>query len=617
METNRTGSDKTARHPGSPMAPAAPRSTADKRPASKTRKPSERTPSVKQLEQAVSAIPMTARCREALERFFNDDRLFAIPVVDSDNTPYALIERHAFIEFFSLPYTAALFGKKSIAELKGFDTAVNTHPVMVDVSTSIDNVASIVSDAGLPHVANSFIVTEKGKYRGLANSIGLLNHITERKQTELYFLAYYDQLTKVANRMLLNDRIQMACREARRNKKMVGMFFVDLDRFKHINDTMGHAFGDMLLVEVAERLESCVRCNDTVARLGGDEFAVLLQSLNDHADAEISARRIIESFQQPFNILQREIYVTASLGIAFHTQDDADSDHLLKRADIAMYAAKQGGRNGYRKYSPDQSAHSMEQLALEADLRLAISRNELSLHHQPQVNPRTGHVVGVEVLARWLHPERGFVPPSIFITLAEESGLIIDIGNWVLREACKQQVRWMSDDATPLRMAVNISSVQFMRPEFVTDVGQIISETGVDPAYIELELTEGFAAHQANQVLNTLRDLKQLGVKLAIANFGTGYSNLSYLQHFPVDRLKINPSLVRGIESIPENRSIIQALVSFAKCLSMETVAEGVETRDEFELTDACQCDEIQGYFYAKPMAPGDFELWLRARKAI
>jgi diguanylate cyclase (GGDEF)-like protein len=476
-------------------------------------------------------------------------------------------------------------------------------------------VAAIIIDAGMQHMVSGFIVTEDGKYLGVGNGHSLLNQITQRKQAELHYLAHYDQLTKIPNRMLMNDRLQMACRDADRNNSLVGLMFVDLDRFKQINDTMGHSFGDILLQAVAERLESCIRGNDTVARLGGDEFAVLLHKLEDAGDADATAQRIVDIFRRPFSILDREVFITASLGITIYPRDEQEINNLLAKADAAMYEAKTSGRNAFRTYRPGLSMHSMDHLSLEADLRRAIEREELVLHYQPQVSVANGTLIGVEALIRWQHPQRGLLSPAAFIGIAEDSGMIIDIGNWVLREACRQQRTWSLQHIPSLRMAINISAMQFRRDDFTEIVRTIIEETGVDPGCIELELTENVAMHHADDVLNTLRELKKIGVKLAIDDFGTGFSNLSYLQRFPFDRLKIDQSFVRGIEHMPANRSIVQAIVSLAKSLSLEVVAEGVETAAEYAQTSACACDEVQGYFHARPMPAADMLAWWAAPK--
>ena len=575
----------------------------------------QEAPSVRQLHRMLPPVAGTMLCCDVLNLFLEDASLYAIPVIDAAGVPCALIERHSYIEYFSRRYSIELFGKKPLSQLSEISSVINRQPIVVDAATSIDDVAAIIIDAGMQHMVSGFIVTDCQKYLGIANGHDLLNSITQRKQAELFYLAHYDHLTRLPNRMLMNDRLQRACREAKRNSSLVGLMFVDLDRFKQINDTMGHSFGDLLLQAVAERLESCVRCNDTVARLGGDEFAVLLENLPDADEAEITAQRIVDFFRLPFSILEREVFVTASLGIAIYPRDGCEGGNLLAKADAAMYEAKQSGRNAFRAYAPGLTMHSMDHLSLEADLRHAIERDELVLHYQPQVNVASSAIIGVEALIRWQHPTRGLLSPSAFIGIAEDSGLIIDIGNWVLREACRQQGIWALCHVPPLRMAVNISAVQFRRDNFTDIVRRIVQETGADPACIELELTENIAMHHADDVLNTLRELKKIGVKLAIDDFGTGFSNLSYLQRFPFDRLKIDQSFVRGIENMPANKSIVQAIVSLDKSLSLEVVAVGVETAAEYAQTSACACDEVQGYFHARPMPADELLNWLTTHK--
>ena len=574
-----------------------------------------RVPSVRCLHQSVEPVTGATLCADILSLFLQNADLYAIPVVDLARVPRALIERYSYIEYFSRPYSIELFGGKPVSQIGEVATVLNKKPVIVDAETSIDDVAAIILEAGMQHMVSGFIVAENQEYLGVANGRDLLNHITQRKQVELHYLAHYDQLTKIPNRMLMNDRLRMACLEANRKETLVGLVFIDLDRFKQINDTMGHRFGDHLLQAVASRLESCLRNNDTVARFGGDEFAVLLQNLADASDVKIMAQRIVDCFRSPFNILEQEIFITASLGTAIYPLDESDSNNLLTKADTAMYEAKQSGRNTFRQYTPGLSMHSMEQLSLEADLRQAIANHELMLYYQPQVDTATGSVVGVEALIRWQHPTRVLLSPATFMQIAEDSGLIVDIGDWVLREACSQQKAWSLHHFPPLRMAINISTMQFRRSNFIEVVRSVIAETGIDPGFIELELTEHMAMHRADEVLETLRDLKQIGVKLAIDDFGTGFSNLAYLQGFPIDRLKVDQSFVRGIEKISANKSIVQAIVSLAKSLSLEVIAEGVETAVEYVEVSACGCDEIQGYFFARPMQAKALLIWLSTKK--
>lgn len=569
----------------------------------------QETPSVRQLHQVQKPVTGAMLCGDVLKLFLENENVAALPVIDQEGKPYALIERYAYIEYFSRLYSNELFGKKRIDQLEEHVEFINMHPIVVDAATSIDDVAVIIINAGMRHMVIGFIVTTNGKYLGVGNGHDLLNFITQRKQAELYYLAHYDQLTQIPNRMLMTDRLQMACRESDRSKTLVAVMFIDVDRFKQINDTMGHRFGDFLLQAVAGRLESCIRGNDTVARLGGDEFAVLLQNLESASDANITAQRIIESFSLPVNILDREVFITVSLGLAIYPRDEQESSKLLAKADAAMYEAKASGRNAFRVYSPGLSMHSTDHLSLEAELRHAIERKQLVLHYQPQVNVKSGAIVGVEALIRWQHPQQGLLSPAVFIGIAENSAMIIDIGRWVLREACLQQRAWSLCQIPPLRMAVNISAVQFRRDDFIDTVRTIIQETNVDPGCIELELTENVAMHHADDVLKILHELKGIGVKLAIDDFGTGFSNLSYLQRFPFDRLKIDQSFVRDIDKLPANQAIVHAIVSLARSLSLEVVAEGVETAAEF--AQASACDEVQGYFYAQPMSADDMLNWI------
>ncbi|HSB95749.1 MAG TPA: EAL domain-containing protein [Spongiibacteraceae bacterium] len=568
-------------------------------------------PSAGQLHRYIAPVLHTATCLSVLERFFANPDLGAIPVVDACNTPFALIERHAFIEFFGRAFARELYSKKKLEQLTTLTTAIDFQPLRIEVDTNIDDVAQILIDAGLQRMTSGFIVIADGKYIGLANAHDLLHQITQRKQSELYYLAHYDPLTQIPNRMLLTDRLQQACRESARSGTLIGLLFVDLDRFKQVNDSMGHGFGDCLLRAVAERLQNCVRNCDTVARLGGDEFAILLDGIDDTHAANTLGQRVLNAMQAPFTVLERELFITASIGLALYPQDDNNCENLLAKADAAMYDAKSNGRNIFRQYEPGLSMYSVERLSLETDLRHALDNGELVLHYQPQICLASGSVVGVEALVRWQHPKRGLLPPIHFIGIAEESGLIVAIGYWVLREACRQQVAWVRQGLQPLRMSVNISAVQFQQSDFSARVQQVLLETGVDPGHVELELTESIVMHHAATVLGTLNALKDIGLQLAIDDFGTGFSSLSYLRRFPVDRLKIDQSFIRDIEKLPVNESIVRAIAALAKSLSLEIVAEGTETQSELTFVKACGCDEAQGYFYSRPLPPSELLNWL------
>jgi diguanylate cyclase (GGDEF)-like protein len=575
------------------------------------------SPSVVKVRQYITPVAMNTSCLTVLELFFEDSKLYALPVTNSKGVPVALVERQAFVEFFGRPFTRELHGKKTILQFISSKMIMNQRPIIVDVSTSTDDVARIIIDRGMQHMVSGFIVTEDGYYAGVANGHSLLNEITQHKQAELYYLAHYDQLTGVPNRMLFSDRLTQACREAARKGAQVGLMFVDLDRFKQVNDSLGHSVGDHLLCGVVQRLQSSARDCDTVARLGGDEFAILLDGLKDPIDADVIARRIIDSLQRPFTIMGHQLFITASLGIAIHSKDDDNIGSLLTKADAAMYEAKRNGRNDYRVYEPGFSMYSFERMSLETDLRNAIDNDEFVLFYQPQVNLVTGQVIGVEALIRWEHPKRGLLSPAHFIQLAEDSGLIVPIGNWVLRNACRQIKAWGDDGLPPMRMAVNVSAIQFHQVDFCGIVKAIIHEIGVDPSLIELELTESIVMHHSTLVLGTLEELKKVGVMLAIDDFGTGFSSLSYLRRFPIDCLKIDQSFIRDIELMPVNEAIVRAIIALAQSLSLDVVAEGIETEAELTVLKMCHCTEAQGYHYLRPLPADDFVAWLADYRSV
>lgn len=567
--------------------------------------------SVAKVHRYVTPVAKDASCLTVLETFFNDHELYALPVIDAGGMPVALVERQSFIEFFGQPFAREVHGKKTILEFLANKLITGSMPIIVDVSTSTDDVAQIIIDKGMQHMVSGFIVTEDGRYSGMANGNNLLDEITRRKQAELYYLAHYDQLTRVPNRMLFSDRLTQACREAVRKDALVGLMFVDLDRFKQVNDSLGHGVGDLLLCAVVDRLKDSVRDCDTVARLGGDEFAILLDDLKDVVDAEIAARRVVASLQHPFRIMGHELFITASLGVVVYPKDDSDVGRLLTKADTAMYEAKKNGRNAYKTYTSGLPIYSLDHLSLETSLRSAVENDEFVLFYQPQISLATGQVVGVEALIRWQHPQRGLLSPAQFIGLAEESGLIVPIGNWILRKACQQVKAWIDAGLPPLRVAVNVSSLQFQQVDFCSTVKTIIDESGVDPGCIELELTESIVMHHGTLVLDTLRELKQIGVMLAIDDFGTGFSSLNYLRRFPIDCLKIDQSFIRDIEKMPVNEAIVRAIIALAQSLSLEIVAEGIETVAELEVLKTCHCPQAQGYHYLRPLPADDFLTWL------
>jgi diguanylate cyclase (GGDEF)-like protein len=572
-------------------------------------------PNILNLSGYVAPIQDRDTCYEALNRFFLERNLFALPVIDAEMHPVGLIERHTFVEFFGQPFTKEIHGKKSVGLM--YSPIVNLKPIVVDASATVDDVAQIIIDAGMGHMVSGFIITSEGKYVGVANGHGLLDEITQRRQTELYALAHYDQLTGLPNRRLFLDRIDQVCRDAKRSGLKAAVMFIDVDRFKQINDNLGHASGDHLLRGVADRLHECARDCDTVARLGGDEFGIVMEGINSSSDSQHIAGRIIDSMAQPFTVMDQELFITVSIGIALYPDDDSAIAGLLTKADAAMYEVKSNGRNGFKYFVPGFEPASLDSMSLEMDLRNAVANNQFVLHYQPQIEMTSGRVIGVEALVRWLHPTRGLLSPAHFIPIAEQTRLIVDIGYWVLAEACAQQLRWVSEGLGQMVISVNVSTLQFQQPDFCQRIESIIGGAGIDPAHIEFELTESIMMHNGHKALETLNKLKESGVSLALDDFGTGFSSLSYLRQFPIDRLKIDQSFIREIEKSGSSESIVRAISILGKSLSMEVVAEGVETNEEFDILKSCNCDGVQGYLFSKPVAAKEFTDALRQNSRV
>ncbi len=428
--------------------------------------------------------------------------------------------------------------------------------------------------------------------------------VTERMRDaeRLSFLAQHDALTGLPNRLLFTDRLRQAMIEAQRHNRLVGVVFLDLDRFKNINDTLGHDVGDATLVAVAARLRDAVRPSDTIARLGGDEFAAILADMARAEDAPMVVQRILDAFKEPFHIDGREQFMSASLGITLYPVDETDADALLRNADTAMYRAKQHGRSTCQFYTAEMTRRAHEDMALEGALRHAIERDELLLHYQPIVDLNTGLLLGVEALLRWQHPQLGLVSPARFIPLAEESGLIVPIGDWVLRQACQQARTWHDAGFTDLYVAVNLSSRQFREPDLVQRVQQVLADTGLAGVRLELELTESMLLTNIDNTVRLMQELDTVGVRFAVDDFGTGYSSLSYLKRFPIDVLKIDQSFVRDITTDPDDAAIVRAIITMAHALGVRVVAEGVETHQQMDFLRANNCDSMQGYYLSRPL---------------
>jgi diguanylate cyclase (GGDEF)-like protein/PAS domain S-box-containing protein len=424
--------------------------------------------------------------------------------------------------------------------------------------------------------------------------------------------AQHDLVTNLPNRLLLKDRITQSIALARRQNRPIAVIFLDLDRFKYINDSLGHAAGDKLLQSVSKRLVAGVRGSDTVSRQGGDEFVILLSGIANPGDAATSAKHILLSLSTPHSIGGQDLHIDGSMGISIYPEDGEDAETLIKNADTAMYYAKETGRNNFQFFRAEMNRAAVERQTLEGSMRRAIEREEFLLHYQPKVNLDTGEITGAEALIRWQQLDRGIVPPSQFVPIAEDCGLILPIGRWVLRTACRQARAWQDTGLPPLPIAVNISAVEFRDKGFVEGVRTILSETGLEARYLELELTEGVLMEDAKSTAAVLQDLKMMGVRLAVDDFGTGYSSLSYLRQFPIDTLKIDQSFVRQITSNPDDSAIVSAIINMAKSLKHLVIAEGIETREQRAYLQTQRCAEGQGYLFSQPLAAAQFAQLLR-----
>jgi diguanylate cyclase (GGDEF)-like protein/PAS domain S-box-containing protein len=448
--------------------------------------------------------------------------------------------------------------------------------------------------------------------------ISIIQDITESKRTEeqLTYLAQYDALTGLPNRGLFRDRLALAMARAKRNEQLLALMFLDLDRFKEINDTLGHTTGDAVLHAVAKRLITSLREGDTIARLGGDEFTLILENVVDADEVTAVAEKILEAFSDPIVIEGREIDVTPSIGITLYPRGVEDIDTLLQTADIAMYHAKEEGRNTYEFYAPEMNAYAAERLDMENLLRRALERQEFVLHYQPRVAVKSGRITGVEALIRWNSKELGLVLPVQFIPLAEKTGLIVPIGEWVLRTACAQNRAWQQRGLPPLLMSVNLSPRQFRQKTLVETIARGLRDTGLDPRWLELEITEGMIMPHADKAIVILQKLHQLGVQLSVDDFGTGYSSLAYLGRIPVQKFKIDQSFVQCLTIDGDDAGIVTAVIAMAKSFKLAVVAEGVETKKQLAVLEKLECDEYQGYHFSQPLPADEFARLVRVCSA-
>jgi diguanylate cyclase (GGDEF)-like protein/PAS domain S-box-containing protein len=445
--------------------------------------------------------------------------------------------------------------------------------------------------------------------------VGVFSDISKHKRAQetIRHLTYYDPVTRLPNRYLFQDRLSQAMERARRSDRRVALVLVSLDRFKTINETLGHQVGDALLREVAQRLTTSVRGEDTVSRLRGDTFCCVLAELNHTHDANPVINRILDAFTQPFLINEHELFITSSLGISMFPLDGAEIDDLLQKAESAVSRSKERAENSYHFYTPEMNANSMERLRLETDLRKAINRDELVLYYQPKVEVATGRLLGAEALVRWRHPEYGMVPPGRFIPIAEDTGLILPIGSMVLHQACHQIKDWLDQGLEAVPVAVNLSAHQFRQTELVQAITRVIADAGIPRGLIELELTESAVMRNADTAVMLLNELHGLGLTIAIDDFGTGYSSLSYLKKFPIDRLKVDRSFVQDLGTNQAGEEIVGAIIALAHSLKMSVIAEGVENSRQLDMLRELKCEEVQGFYFGRPVPADEFAKLLKA----
>jgi diguanylate cyclase (GGDEF)-like protein len=576
-------------------------------------------------------IPMGDHAaRMEMDQAHPDIRKVRLGFIRGGNDPddidgmFTLYRRFEWVSFMQRAVRAWVAGDRYIIELDDAGTSLQRE--IESSSPSAQRIAAILIDVSainenLTPIENQFVdalsEASRAAYKVLqaimlAASPGLLilgtvlslRILQQRKRADdqVRHLAYHDDLTSLPNRLMLTQYLDRALSRHRRAATQLAILFMDLDRFKVINDSLGRELGDGLLRQVAERLRAQAREGDTVARMGGDEFVVVIENQANLLDISACARRLIQELSAPYLLGKNDCHVTLSIGISIFPTDGSDSRELLKAADVAMYRAKETGRNNYQYYLPSMNVHTLERLELESDLGRALERGELLLHYQPKVEIATGLIMGVEALLRWQHPRRGLIPPPQFVPLAEETGLIVAIGEWVLATACARNRAWQLQGMTNMSVAVNISARQFADPMFLPRLTQIIHASGLDPSSLELEITESVVMSHGESAVATLEKLKSLGVQIAIDDFGTGYSSLAYLKRFPIDTLKVDRSFIRDIPADSGDMKITRAIIAMAHSLKLKVVAEGVETAEQLEFLRSQHCDAGQGYFFYRPL---------------
>jgi diguanylate cyclase (GGDEF)-like protein len=559
----------------------------------------------------IEPIAPDALCINAHDLFLQNPRLHAIPVVDSRARPVGLLNRFRVLEGFSQRFGHELWARRRVHDV------MERHPLIVDHNTTLDDLSTMIAEDDGQYMFDGFIVTRDGSYAGVGTAHRLMRRLSERRQAYLYHLAHHDALTGLANRSLFDDRVTQALKAAERNSRRVALLFVDLDRFKAVNDTLGHAFGDLLLKATADRITAVVRRGDTVARLGGDEFAIVLPEVTqDHAPGLVAAK-IQAAMSAPFVLEEQEVHVSCSIGLAVHPDDAGGRQALLRAADAAVYHAKQL-RNTWQRYSSEMARPMLQGVWTFSALKRAIDSGELEVFYQPQVALDTNRIVGLEALVRWRHPTQGLLPATDLIALAEDTGLIVLLGEEVLRAAMRQMRIWderFGDER--LALAVNISGVQIREGSVVAMLRRVLDETGFDPARLELEITESTAMRSASSSQATLLQLKAMGLRLAVDDFGTGYSSLSQLERMPVDTLKIDRtflSLSRSEEAVAGSAAtgaLAKAVILIARSLGLRVAAEGVEQQEQLDFLREHGCDLAQGYLFSPPLSGAEITDYL------
>ncbi|MEE4296727.1 MAG: EAL domain-containing protein [Wenzhouxiangella sp.] len=567
--------------------------------------PSDIADQVAQLKQACPSVQTETFLHKVHDLFQSNDELKSLVILDGDRA-VGLMNRNMLNELFSRPFTRELYGNSRVGEFMIQD------PVIVESSTSVDDLTRIILNERMSAMQDGFILTEDGRYAGVGFGHDLLALLSERKQQHLFKLAHYDHLTGLPNRLMFVDRLHQACLRAERSQEVVGLLFIDLDRFKEVNDTLGHAAGDELLIRVSERLCATVRRIDSVSRLGGDEFTVTLEGIPSENTAAEVAEKLVETLRAPFSIHGVEVTVTASIGISFFPSHSEDAEELQRNADVAMYRAKADGKNRQVIFARHMLVSNRASLSMENDLRNALENKELEVYYQPIIELASHRIIGVESLIRWNRPGHGIVSPGEFLGLADELGLMDDFGTLVVHETCRQIVDWNSRLDLDLSGSVNLSFTQLENARLPSFTAQVLKQSGLPASNLILEVTEQTIMRSVDRSVANIERLGRMGVQLAIDDFGTGYSSLSYLLNLPIDRLKIDRCFIQNIERGEKSQLLTRAILNLAESLGLKVVAEGIETLEQLKFLETHNCEYAQGFLFSRPLPADEIEPLLK-----